>query len=109
MDIATIDAWFEANRRPILDDYFALLRFPSVGADPGRLGDCQACAGWIRAFLEGLGIEAEVVSGDPAKPPLVVAERPAEGAAHTGLVYGHYAVQPVDPVVQWGPPPLGPP
>ena len=108
MDIATIDAWFEANRRPILDDYFALLRFPSVGADPGRLGDCQACAGWIRAFLEGLGFEAEVVSGDPAKPPLVVAERPAEGAAHTVLVYGHYDVQPVDPIEQWETPPFEP-
>lgn len=108
MDIATIDAWFEANRRPILDDYFALLRFPSVGADPGRLGDCQACAGWIRAFLEGLGFEAEVVSGDPAKPPLIVAERPAEGAAHTVLVYGHYDVQPVDPIEQWETPPFEP-
>ena len=64
MDIPTIDAWFEANRAQILDDYFALLRFPSIGADPERLGDCRACADWIRGFLGGLGFSVEVVSGD---------------------------------------------
>ena len=108
MDIPTIDAWFEANRAQILDDYFALLRFPSIGADPERLGDCRACADWIRGFLGGLGFSVEVVSGDSSKPPLVVAERPAEGAAHTVLVYGHYDVQPVDPIGQWETPPFEP-
>ena len=108
MDKETLDAWFAAHRAAILADYHALLRFPSIGADPARLGDCKACAEWIRAFLDTLGFSVDLVSGDPAKPPLVVAERPAREAARTVLLYGHYDVQPVDPLDQWETPPFEP-
>ena len=108
MDIVTVDAWLEANHERILEDYRTLLRFPTIGADPAHLGDCRRCADWICDFLRTLGFSAEPVTGDPAKPPLVVAERPADNAAHTVLIYGHYDVQPVDPIEAWETPPFEP-
>ena len=108
MDIVTVDAWLEANHERILEDYRTLLRFPTIGADPAHVGDCQRCADWICDFLRTLGFSAEPVTGDPAKPPLVVAERPADNAAHTVLIYGHYDVQPVDPIEAWETPPFEP-
>ena len=108
MDIVTVDAWLEANHERILEDYRTLLRFPTIGADPAHVGDCQRCADWICDFLRTLGFSAEPVTGDPAKPPLVVAERPADDAAHTVLIYGHYDVQPVDPIEAWETPPFEP-
>ena len=103
-----IDAWFEANRPAILEDYFALLRFPSIGGDPARLPDCVACAEWICDFLRPLGFSAELVRGEGPTPPLVLAERPADEGARTVLLYGHYDVQPVDPVALWETPPFEP-
>ena len=100
--------WFDAHRAEILADYFALLRFPSIGADPQRLGDCDACAEWIQCFLEKLGFAVELVRQEPTLPALVVAERPADEATRTVLVYGHYDVQPVDPIELWETPPFEP-
>ncbi len=103
-----LDVWFEQNRTAILDDYYALLRFPSIGADPGHLGDCVACAEWIRHFLEPLGFVVDLVRQNDSVPPLVVAERVVSEAARTVLVYGHYDVQPVDPLSEWKTPPFEP-
>ncbi|MBO7181493.1 MAG: hypothetical protein J6V91_01755, partial [Kiritimatiellae bacterium] len=65
-----IDAWFEAHRKEILEDYYTLLRFPTIGADPARVGDCVTCATWIQAFLEKLGFATELVQQTAALPPL---------------------------------------
>ncbi len=103
-----LDAWFEAHRAEILADYEALLRFPTIGADPERLPDCVACATWIKQFLGRLGFTVDLVQQDQTLPPLVVAERPVPNAERTVLLYGHYDVQPVDPIEQWESPPFEP-
>lgn len=103
-----IEQWFAANRQSILEDYCTLLKFPTIGADPARVGDCVACAEWIKLFLEKLGFSVDLVQQDRSLPPLVVAERPVETAQRTVLVYGHYDVQPVDPVELWETPPFEP-
>ena len=108
MTKSALDAWFSANRATILADYFTLLRFPSIGGDPAHLSDCVACADWICAFLRPLGFTAELVRGDGSKPPLVLAERPADNSGRTVLLYGHYDVQPVDPVDLWETQPFAP-
>ena len=109
MDKEAILQWFDAHREEISRDYKTLLRFPSIGADPAHLADCQACAEWILGFLAPLGFSAELVRPDAAQPPIVVAERPgAPDAARTVLVYGHYDVQPVDPLSEWKTPPFEP-
>ncbi len=102
------ETWFDANLARILEDYFALLRFPSIGAEPAHLSDCVACAEWIKQFLGGLGFTVDLVQADAALPPVIVAERPVPGAQRTVLVYGHYDVQPVDPLEAWETPPFEP-
>lgn len=103
-----VAAWFDVNRASVLKDYYELLRFPTVGADPARLADCRACADWIVDFLTKLGFSAEAVTGSPTLPPVVIAERPAQREGRTVLVYGHYDVQPIDPIELWETPPFEP-
>ncbi len=100
--------WFDANQADVMKDYYELLRFQTIGADPGHLHDCVDCAEWIKIFLVRLGFTAELIHAEDHLPPLLFAERPSEDAAHTVLVYGHYDVQPVDPLTLWETPPFEP-
>ena len=97
----------------VLSEYFELLRYESVGADPSHLRDCVSCASWLRKWLGALGFSAELVypkqePGGALPPPVVFAERKGGEAAATVLVYGHYDVQPADPVSEWDTPPFEP-
>ena len=97
----------------VLSEYFELLRYESVGADPSHLRDCVSCASWLRKWLGALGFSAELVypkqePGGTLPPPVVFAERKGGEAAATVLVYGHYDVQPADPVSEWDTPPFEP-
>ena len=93
-------------------DYFELLRFPSVGADPLKLRDCVDCAMWLKRWLEGIGFKGELmmppVKDGKAAPPILFAERAGAEGAPTILVYGHYDVQPADPVEERKTPPFEP-
>ena len=89
------------------EDYFELLRFETVGADPQRLRDCAACATWLKGWLAKLGFNATLVS-EKFQPPVVFAERPGAEGAPTAILYGHYDVQPPDPLDQWETPPFEP-
>ena len=93
-------------------DYFELLRFASVGADPLRLRDCIQCAVWLRKWLEERGFEAELLSpgvkDGKAAPPILFATRTATVESGSVLFYGHYDVQPPDPVEAWQTPPFEP-
>lgn len=102
-------AYFEANRTPILDDWFRLLRLPTVGTDPKRLGDCARAAACLKQFLRALGFDVEIVTPAEGIPvPILLAERPGAEGAMTVLFYGHYDVQPEDPVSDWQTPPFEP-
>ena len=98
--------YFSQHRDRILGDYFELLRFPTISSDPARLGDCARCATWLRQHLRRLGFAAEIVlAGDQ---PLLIAERPGSPHAPSVLFYGHYDVQPVDPLDLWRTSPFEP-
>lgn len=83
----------------------ALLRIPSISTDPAHAGDVRAAAEWLRDELAGLGFQAVV--RDTAGHPMVVA-RSQPGGARPLLFYGHYDVQPVDPLSLWDSPPFEP-
>ncbi len=97
----------------ILAEYFELLKYESVGADPSHLRDCVSCASYLRKWLGRLGFTAELLypeqeKGELPPPPVLLAERPGAEGATTVLVYGHYDVQPADPVAEWKTPPFEP-
>ena len=102
--------YFEKNRSAILADYFNLLRFPTVGTDPVHLKDCVQCALWIRDWLKPLGFAGELVQaeGMAGAPPILFAERAGAPDAPTVLFYGHYDVQPPDPLEEWATQPFEP-
>ncbi len=99
-----IDADFDGS----LERLFKLLRIKSISADPAFAGDCKAAADYLAADIASLGFTAEVrpTGGHPA----IVAKPNAKagGARPHVLFYGHYDVQPVDPVELWRSPPFEP-
>ena len=92
-------------------DYFELLRFPTVGAEKEHLRDCVQCATWLKKWLKGIGASAELIApqvgGDGTSPsfdlcvPVVYGEIKGQEGATTVLLYGHYDVQPADPIDEW--------
>jgi acetylornithine deacetylase/succinyl-diaminopimelate desuccinylase-like protein len=99
-----IDAGLDASRARLFD----LLRIPSISAQPAHAADCQRAADWVREQLAGLGFTV-AVRPTPGHP-VVVAQHPGP-AGYTGphvLFYGHYDVQPVDPLALWQTPPFEP-
>jgi len=88
-----------------LDRLFALLRIPSISTDPAFADDVKRAAAHLVADLHSMGFEAEArtVPGHP----IVVGHRRRAGKPHV-LFYGHYDVQPVDPLELWHTPPFEP-
>ena len=101
-------------------DYFELLKFPTVGAEKEHLRDCVQCATWLKKWLKGIGASAELIvphrdegrgTGDEdfaLSVPAVYAELKGQEGATTVLLYGHYDVQPADPLGEWETPPFEP-
>ena len=104
-----IDADFDNS----LERLFALLRIKSISADPAFAGDCKAAANHLAKDIASLGFDAEVrpTAGHPA----IVAKSNGKGSNKGNggarphvLFYGHYDVQPVDPLNLWHRPPFEP-
>lgn len=90
-----------------LERLFALLRIKSISADPAFAGDCQAAADHLAVDITSLGFDAEVrpTGGHPA---VIAKARGNRGDRPHALFYGHYDVQPVDPLSLWHRPPFEP-
>ena len=94
----------DADLPHALERLMALLRIPSISTDPAFATDCGKAADWLVANLRTMGFEAE--SRPTAGHPMVVATG-GEGGPHL-LFYGHYDVQPVDPLALWHRDPFDP-
>jgi acetylornithine deacetylase/succinyl-diaminopimelate desuccinylase-like protein len=99
-------AHIDAHSAQFEQDLFELLRIPSVSADPAFAPDVRRAAEWVRGRLAKLGLLAELI--ETAGHPLVYAETPPVPGAPVALVYGHYDVQPPDPLDEWTTPPFEP-
>src|SRR6266480_639517 len=98
----------QAHRKQDLDDLIEGLRIPSVSTLPERRDDCLRNARWLRDRFQAMGMEAQVVDVLPNKLPVVVADSPSlPGKPHL-TVYGHYDVQPPDPLEEWESAPFEP-
>lgn len=94
------------NENQIFSDLKKLLRFASVSADPAYDLDCRECADWLKTRIAEMDFDAECVE-TPAHP-CVFAVRKGNPAKPSVLFYGHYDVQPVDPLHKWKFPPFEP-
>ena len=96
-----------ATRDDRLESYKAFLRIPSISALPEHADDCRAAADWLADALTAAGLEhVEVV--ETGGHPVVYADWLHAPDAPTVIVYGHYDVQPVDPLDLWTSPPFEP-
>lgn len=89
-------------------ELFELLRIPSVSTLPEHREDCRRAAGWLLEKLRGIGMEARLVEVHAKGHPVIVAEWLGRRGAPTLTIYGHYDVQPPDPLGEWETPPFEP-
>jgi len=104
--MSSIDPYLEAHAARFEDELCEFLRIPSVSADAQRRGDMRRAADWVADQFRRLRFAAEVIPTDGH--PLVYAESAAVPGKPTALVYGHYDVQPPDPLEKWTTPPFEP-
>ncbi|MEI6278625.1 MAG: dipeptidase [Verrucomicrobiae bacterium] len=93
------------NSAPI-EDLLEFLRFPSVSAQSDHAPDMRACSLWLADKLKIAGLDARVE--ETGGHPIVVGKSPRDPAKRTVLIYGHYDVQPPEPLEAWSSPPFEP-
>jgi len=100
-------AWLAEHRARFEEELKELLRIESVSTDPAYAGQVAACAEQVAADLRAIGVDDVEVVVTPGNP-IVVASHAVDPDAPTLLIYGHYDVQPADPVELWDSPPFEP-
>jgi acetylornithine deacetylase/succinyl-diaminopimelate desuccinylase-like protein len=103
-----MDQQFVVREQPrLLAELESFLAIPSISAIPAHAPDCRRAAEWLVTHLQGLGCPVvQLLEGDGH--PVVWAESPPVPGAPTLLIYGHYDVQPTDPLDEWRSPPFTP-
>ncbi len=107
--MANLDAVLAAadnNLDSSIERLFELVRIKSISTDPAYAGDCRQAAEWLAATLSDIGFSASV--RDTAGRPMVVGHHDGPPNAPHVLFYGHYDVQPVDPLDLWNSGPFEP-
>lgn len=97
----------QASETSYLAELFDYLRIPSISALPDHAGDVRAAAQWTADQLTAIGLQTVEVIETPGHP-IVYGEWLSAPDAPTVLIYGHYDVQPVDPLNEWHQPPFEP-
>ncbi len=102
-----MEDWFRRNFEKVKEDLFTFLKFKSISADPSFNSEITACSKWLSSYLEKIGLKSELLK--TPTHPIVFAENKnfCEGKP-TVLIYGHYDVQPVDPIEEWKSDPFEP-
>ena len=95
------------HRRRSLEELKEFIRFPSVSAQPKHGRDVKRCAEWLATHLRRCGLTAVRVIAT-RRHPLVYAEWRRRRTGPTLLIYGHYDVQPAEPLAVWKSPPFAP-
>jgi acetylornithine deacetylase/succinyl-diaminopimelate desuccinylase-like protein len=102
----TVARYLDDNANRFLDELKEFLRIPTVSADPANKPHMTRGAEFVHRQFKNLGFQAEIVP--TAGHPIVYAEHLKAPGAPTVLVYGHYDVQPADPLELWTTPPFEP-
>ncbi|WP_146517848.1 dipeptidase [Stieleria varia] len=106
MSVSELLDTLQSDQQRLLDDLIQWLRIPSVSSDSRHIDDTQKACQWIADKLSGAGLSVEILPTEGH--PMVLAETPPVPGAPTVVVYGHYDVQPAEPLNQWTTPPFEP-
>ena len=106
MTIERVEAYLAVNKRGFENRLKELLRIPSVSAQPDHDADTRRAASFVRDDLRASGIAAELV--ETKRHPIVYGEKLDSPGRPTILIYGHYDVQPAEPLEPWLSPPFEP-
>ncbi|MCE1166202.1 MAG: dipeptidase [Bacteroidetes bacterium] len=102
-----LDKYIESNRDRFLGELKDFLSIPSISNDEASKSDVRRAAEWLSAEMNRIGME-NVKIYETEGHPVVYADYLHAGKKPTALIYGHYDVQPVDPVELWDSPPFEP-
>ncbi|HEV2175814.1 MAG TPA: dipeptidase [Terriglobia bacterium] len=101
--------YYRANQERFLDGLTNLLRIPSVSTAPEHRGDVRRAVEYLADELRAMGMSGvELIEGKPGQNPLLYAEWLGAPGKPTLLLYGHYDVQPAEPLDEWLSPPFEP-
>jgi len=101
-----LEDFLSKNDSRIHDELFEFLRIPSVSAKSEHNGDTKRAADWVKNALDKIGVPAKIYP--TAGHPIVMGEWRKAPGAPTVLIYGHYDVQPAEPLDLWTSPPFEP-
>ncbi len=104
--MSEFDSYLNENHDRFESDLFEWLRMPSIGTDSAYDADVRKTAEWLAQKFIDMGLKTETI--ETCGHPLIYAESPKVEGAPTVLVYGHYDVQPPDPLELWETPPFEP-
>lgn len=107
MDASSALAYVDKHRSRFLSELKEFVAFPSVSAQPQHAGDVKRCASWLSAHLRAIGLRNVRVIATK-RHPVVYGEWKERPGAPTLLIYGHYDVQPAEPLNKWRSPPFSP-
>lgn len=102
----TLDEYLQIHRADFEEDLCQLLRIPSVSTDDQYKDSVRQAGQWVAQQFRSMGLDTEVAETD--RHPIVFAQSPEVPGKPTVLVYGHYDVQPPDPLDEWLSPPFEP-
>jgi len=102
----TAAAWARERQAPHLEQYTAFLNLPSVSTLPEHQPDIERTAEWLAEELRRIGMAQVDILPTPGHPMVFAEVQAADAGAPTVLVYGHYDVQPADPLDEWDTPPF---
>ncbi len=105
-NIEPVDRFLDQNGARFVDELKEFLRIPSISANPAHKPDMERAAEFVRSQLEQAGAKAQIFK--TAGHPIVYGETEGAENGPTALVYGHYDVQPPDPLDEWKSPPFEP-
>ena len=106
-DLSRLQKWFSSHKEEIYSELFTFLRFPSISTNPEYSKSVRECADWLLKWIQNLGMEGELIE-TPFHPVIYAEHIKAGASAPTLLIYGHYDVQPVDPIEEWDSDPFQP-
>lgn len=105
-DLQQVEAYCQTHSERFEKELVELLRFPSVSANSDNRADIEGCANWLADHLRAMGLESSILP--TPRWPVVFAQSERRGDRPTVVIYGHYDVQPAEPLELWQSPPFEP-